>query len=48
MEPGNTHQYVDERVLTWINNGVEEFPGLDRTIGVDNGENFNFNHNLDM
>lgn len=37
MEPDNTHHYTDERVLTWIDNRVEEFPELDRVMGSDVG-----------
>ena len=47
-EPDNTHWYADEQVLMWIDNGVEEFLELDRAMGVDNGENYDFNSNLDM
>jgi len=45
-------QYVDEVVWTWYDNRVEDIPELDKAIGEvmgeDDGENFDFNSNLDQ
>ena len=39
--------YDNHAVLTWYNNMVEEMPVLDEAMGIDDGENFNFDGNLD-
>jgi len=45
-------QYMDDVVWTWYDNRIEDVPELDEAIGgamgEDNGENFNFNDNLDQ
>jgi len=37
----------DHAVLTWYDNMVEEMPVLDEAMGIDDGENFDFDGNLD-
>ena len=39
--------YLDDVTFTWFNNRVEEFADLDKAMGTDDGENFNYNGNLD-
>ena len=39
--------YLDDVTFTWFNNGVEEFANLDKTMGLDDGENFDYDSNLD-
>ena len=39
--------YLDDTTFTWFNNGVEEFTDLDEVMGSDDGENFDYNGNLD-
>ena len=37
----------DDAVITWYDNMVEEVPWLEEGMGSDNGEDFDFNGNLD-
>ena len=39
--------YDNHAVLTWYDNMVEEMPVLDEAMGIDDGENFDFDGNLD-
>ena len=39
--------YLDDVTFTWFNNGVEDLAGLDEMMGLDDGENFDYNGNLD-
>jgi len=45
-------QYLDEDVWTFYDHGIEDIPELDEVIseamGEDNGEDFDFNGNLDQ
>jgi len=45
-------QYIDEVVWMWYDNGIEDVPELDEVIrevmGEDDGENFDFDSNLDQ
>ena len=39
--------YLDDVTFTWFNNRVENFEDLDEAMGSDDGENFDFDGNLD-
>ena len=39
--------YLDDVTYTWFDNGAEEFLALDEAMGTDNGENYDFDSNLD-
>ena len=39
--------YLDDVTFMWFDNGVEDFVDLDEAMGLDDGENFDFNGNLD-
>ena len=39
---------MDNTVYTWYNNAVEDTPELDEVMGSDDGENFDYDGNLDM
>ena len=39
--------YLDDVTFTWFDNGVENFEDLDEAMGSDDGENFDFDGNLD-
>ena len=39
--------YLDDVTFTWFDNRVENFEDLDEAMGSDDGENFDFNGNLD-
>ena len=40
--------YLDDVMFMWFDNGVENFEDSDEAMGSDDGENFDFNGNLDM
>ena len=39
--------YADNMVYTWYDNGVEDITELDEALGSDDGENFDYDGNLD-
>ena len=39
--------YADNVVYTWYDNGVEDITELDEALGSDDGENFDYDGNLD-
>ena len=39
--------FLDDVTFAWFDNGVEEFVDLDEMMGSDNGENFDYDCNLD-
>ena len=39
--------YADNIMYTWYDNGVEDITELDEALGDDDGENFDYNGNLD-
>ena len=40
-------RYDDDTVVTWYDNGVEPVPEIEEAMGSDDGENFDFDGNLD-
>jgi len=40
--------YADEVVWTFFDHGIEDFPELDEAMGEDDGENFDYDGNLDQ
>ena len=40
-------RYEDDTVVTWYDNGVEPVLEIEEAMGSDDGENFDFDGNLD-